>query len=373
VSARRSLPPLTGHEEIRERLARAADRGRLPQSLLLHGPEGVGKQRLGLWLGRRLLCETGTACGECRACKLALHLEHPDLHWFFPLPRPRGVSGRARLREKLEEARMEELARRRDEPLAPLPEEGATGIYLAAVDEIRSRAARRPAMGRRSVFVVGDAEAMVPQAASQQAANAFLKLLEEPPDDTYLVLTSSRRSALLPTVRSRVLGVRVAPLREEEVADFLVEHAGAEPELARRVARRAHGSIGRGLRSLSGDGSEARELASDLLRAALSGGAAAGYEVAVRIPPAGARGEFSETLAAAVELVRDLLAASLAGEETTFDPEIGRLAGDRVPPPHGLVRSVELLEEARARAHGNVNPQAIAAGLVSELARELRP
>jgi len=90
-------------------------------------------------------------------------------------------------------------------------------------------------MGRRSVFVVGDAEAMVPQAASQQAANAFLKLLEEPPDDTYLVLTSSRRSALLPTVRSRVVGVRVPPLREEEVADFLVDHAGAEPELGQEL------------------------------------------------------------------------------------------------------------------------------------------
>jgi len=57
MSRGRTLPPLVGHEEIRERLAAAAGRGRLPQSLLLHGPEGVGKQRLGLWLGRLLLCD----------------------------------------------------------------------------------------------------------------------------------------------------------------------------------------------------------------------------------------------------------------------------------------------------------------------------
>jgi DNA polymerase III subunit delta' len=66
-------------------------------------------------------------------------------------------------------------------------------------------ASRSPAMARRKVFIIGDAERMAPQASSQEAANAFLKLLEEPLPDTTLILTSSEPGALLPTIRSRVV------------------------------------------------------------------------------------------------------------------------------------------------------------------------
>ena len=70
----------------------------------------------------------------------------------------------------------------------------------------------RPSVGSRKVFVVGDAEAMVPQESSPEAANAFLKLLEEPPADTTLILTSSNPGALLPTIKSRVLPIRLLRL-----------------------------------------------------------------------------------------------------------------------------------------------------------------
>ena len=364
-----SLPPLVGHGDLRRRLAEAADAGRLPQSLLFHGPEGVGKQRLALWLGRRLLCGRG-GCGECRSCRLADRLEHPDLHWFFPLSRPTGTSSREKLREKLEEARMEALEERRSEPLAVRDPDGATGIYLAAVEEMRAKAVRRPAMGRSSVFVVGDAEAMVPQAASQQAANAFLKLLEEPPDDTWVILTSSRRGALLPTVRSRVLSMRVAPLDREQVASFLVEEAGAEPPAAEAAARRSQGSIGRALRELSDEEEGHRERAEAFLEAALSREPADRWELAARISPSGARGGFSDTLAAVSELLRDLAAVALQQGERSFQPERARrLARDRRLTVHGLSRALDRVEEARAEAAGNVNPQALTATLLHDMAR----
>ena len=367
-----SLPPVAGHEELRERLARTAREGRLPPSLLLHGPPGVGKQRLALWLGQLLLCEGGTACGDCRSCRLARRLEHPDLHWFFPLPRPGGASSREKLREKLEEARMEALDRRREEPLAPREEDGATGIYLAAVEEMRAKAVRRPAMGDAAVFVVGDAEAMVPQAASQEAANAFLKLLEEPPEDTWVVLTSSRRGALLPTVRSRVMDLRVPPLEVERVEAFLVEEAGVDPGRAAAAARRSHGSIGRALHELSEEGEELREGAEAFLRAALSRRPGDRLAYAAGVSPSGARGGYSDLLARVTELLRDLLAHTLEGPEGAFDPERARrLVGDRRLPPHGLSAAIGKVEEARAEASGNVNPQAITATLLTDIAREL--
>ncbi|HTH63733.1 MAG TPA: hypothetical protein VL563_03545, partial [Gemmatimonadales bacterium] len=55
--------------------------------MLLHGPRGVGKQRLGLWLGQLILCEKEgrEPCGTCHSCRLAENISHPDLHWFVPL------------------------------------------------------------------------------------------------------------------------------------------------------------------------------------------------------------------------------------------------------------------------------------------------
>ena len=212
-----SLPPVEGHDQLRRLLANAAASGGLPQSVLLRGAPGIGKQRLALWLATVLQCERQTGCGECRSCRLASELQHPDIHWYFPLERPKRVAAN-KLREKLEEARLTELDARRAEPLRRLTEDAPTGIHLGTIENLRQRAIRRPAMGPRTVFIVGRAEQMVSQQASQEAANAFLKLLEEPPGDVHIFLTSSRPGALLPTVLSRVLSIRVLPLAVAELA-----------------------------------------------------------------------------------------------------------------------------------------------------------
>ncbi|MFW6191909.1 MAG: ATP-binding protein [Gemmatimonadota bacterium] len=368
-----SLHPLYGHAHLRERLAGAAKREQLPSSLLFHGPPGVGKQRLALWLGQLLQCERVEACGSCRGCRLARRLEHPDLHWFFPLPRPGGTSSREKLRERLEASRMEAMDAIREDPLHPPEHEGATGIYLAAVDEMRAMASRRPAMGPRAVFVVGNADAMVPQAASPQAANAFLKLLEEPPRDTFVVLTSSRRGALLPTVRSRVAGVRVPPLPTDEVEAFLRQELEIDPAEAGRVARRSQGSIGRALHELDDEGRRARDEAARLVRAALSDRPGRRLSYAAGVGPTGARGGYSDLLARVRELLRDLLALSLDQREAAFDPDgAEKLLQSRSPPsPHGILGAIDHLEEAREEASGNVNPQAITAVLLGEMARAL--
>ncbi|MGH7540172.1 MAG: AAA family ATPase, partial [Gemmatimonadota bacterium] len=207
------LPRIAGHTELRAHVRDAARAGRLPQSLLLHGPPGVGKRTLALWTAALLQCEgEARPCRACRACRLAARLAHPDIHYHFPMPRPKSASTRRKLRENLEAQRQERLQHLREEPGEPLDEGEITGIYLASVEEIRAQAARRPAMGPRAVFVIAEADRMVPQSANPEAANAFLKLLEEPPPYAYLILTSARPAALLPTIRSRAAALRVAPL-----------------------------------------------------------------------------------------------------------------------------------------------------------------
>ena len=177
------IVPLFGHADVRARLADARARGALPASILFHGPRGVGKQRLALWLGQLLLCASPgrEPCGECQHCRFMEELRHPDLAWFFPRPRLKDSD------PDLDDVRddyAEAIAQRVSDDGLYAPPSGSEGIFIATVRALVQQGALSPAIGKRKVFVVGDAERMVPQEGSEQAANAFLKLLEEPPEDT---------------------------------------------------------------------------------------------------------------------------------------------------------------------------------------------
>lgn len=373
------LPSIRGHDEVRRRLARAVTAGTIAQSILLHGPRGAGKERLGLWLAQLLVCEQPEGdgpCGTCRPCRLVGRLEHPDVHWFFPLPRP-DASTPEKLRDKLEDARAAELALRRDDP-AHLPRyDKAPAIFLAAVQQIQRFASVKPAMGRRKIFVVGDAELMVPQEASQEAANAFLKLLEEPPDDTTVIITTSQPGALLPTILSRVLAIRVPPPGEEAVRGFLVEEMKVAEEEAGRLARLSRGAVGAALRLVGdeGAGGGARAAARELLIAALASSTTNRYVAASAQKPFGGRGEFSDTLEALGDWLRDLMAVAAGAAHEVADPEglqlLQRAVERRGVEPLGAAAALDRLARAHELAQGNVNPQLILADLLRGLAEDL--
>ncbi len=362
------LPDVAGRAELEERLRQAVLRNRMPQSLLFYGPAGVGKQTLALWTAALLQCDQTGPCGECRSCRLAARLEHPDIHWHFPLVKPKTTGSPKKFREKLEEARLQELDRRRTHPLTVPEEDGVTGIYLAAVEEIRLQAARRPAAAQVSVFVIGDAEQMVPQRSSPWAANAFLKLLEEPPRYAYIILTSSRPNALLPTIRSRALSVRLPPIADVDVARFLTERMAMDHAAADRTARLAQGSIGHAMRLAAGQETERGSQAVSLLAAALSPKDAARHAAALSFTARGARGEFSLLLSALAGVLRDLLSVVAGAGEHALDPELARKITRKYKlSSQGLVLAMDRVEEAVLAASGNANPQAVAATLLFEM------
>ncbi|MGH7463920.1 MAG: hypothetical protein ACREK1_02020, partial [Longimicrobiales bacterium] len=372
-----SLLPVEGHAETRSALNAAVAAGKLPNSLLFHGPAGVGKQRLALWLGQLLLCDAGGSdgpCGECRSCRFAVRLEHPDLHWFFPLPRPKGSGDR--LGDALEEARAAELAARRAEPLRPTSADGLAGIYLAHVHVVLRSAGSTPAMGRRKVFVIGDAEALVPQESSPEAANALLKLLEEPPADTTIILTAADPAVLLPTIRSLLLPLRVRPLPSADVERFLETHAAAAPADAARAARLAQGSIGRAVgflphRKAAGPLEDVRAAARALLEAALAGSAAPRMAAALAESPAGARGVFSDTLEGLTVWLRDLAAAATGADDVLVNVDsadwLRSMAVRHPGAAAGVPAAIHDVDGTLQLTQLNINPQLALAGLLRSL------
>jgi DNA polymerase III subunit delta' len=384
LSAPVPLPPVYGHAHARATLAAAARSGTLTQSLLVHGPAGIGKERLAFWIAALVMCaEPGSdgPCGRCRDCRDVGRLEHPDVHWFFPLPRPEGASTPEKLREKLEEARGVELAARRADPHHVPRFDRAPAYFLGTVLNLQRLAGLRPSVGSRKVFVVGDAEAMVPQESSQEAANAFLKLLEEPPADTTLVLTSSAPGALLPTIRSRVLPIRLLRMADAEVASFLQRELEMGADEAAALATAADGAIGRALRLRPGAGGDGalqkqRDAGRALLAAALAGGDAPRFAAANAVAPAGARGEFTGSLEALALWLRDLMATAAGAPETVrfaaADAELlGRLAARPGVTAAGAGRAILHVKEAQELAAGNVNPQLVVAALLGAVRREL--
>ena len=344
------IPPLYAHEGIRHRLVGAIASGRLPQALLFEGPTGVGKQRLALWLAQALMCEAGLGegCGKCQHCKLVLNLSHPDVHWFVPLELSKKGGDADKQVELVEEALGEEMAARRQQPLYE-PPSGLASHGIAAVRLLLRRLVLTPAMGRRKVFVIGDAERLVPQTGAEAAANALLKALEEPPADTVLILTTAAPDALLPTILSRVVRVRVARLADSIVAAFAQQELGVtgQRDLAQRVAL-ADGRIGKLL--ADGDGRAKGADAADRFLAAVEAGAVRRYGFALGLQPFQARGGFTDMLDGLLERLRE---QAQAGGET-----------------EKVVEAITQVLEARGLAQGNVNPQLVAAVLADDLAEK---
>ncbi len=215
-------------------------------------------------------------------------------------------------------------------------------------------------MGPHKVLVIGRADMLTPQLASPEAANALLKLLEEPPADTTLILTTDVPGALLPTIRSRVQAVRIAPLPTQQVAAFLRDALGRSPNESRQLAARSEGAIGRALELGEAEGDDLREAAREIVRATLARRLEPGLSAAHRFRPFGARGGFLRTLSEARALMRDLLAAAAGAAPAA--PETAALAGE-APCLDDIIAALEALEAARELAERNVNPQLIVANL----------
>ncbi len=196
------------------------EEGRMVHAVLITGEPGTGKRTLAMLLASALMCKEkkGIPCGMCSGCRLALSGEHPDIT----------------IIEK-------------GNPISP---DAVRGKSLIPVDDIREmiRLCNRFAFeGGNRAIVIANAENM-----TVQAQNCLLKILEEPPQNTYFFITSAHPELLLTTVKSRCRPVKLIPWPTPFVGKILKDR-GADPEKAARAASVSGGSIGKALQLVSDD------------------------------------------------------------------------------------------------------------------------
>lgn len=242
-------PHVLDQQRVTEALDGALARDRVAHAYLFHGPDGVGKRAVALSFARRLQCphaaEPGHDEAGCTICSRVRRLIHPDVHFLFPYPTDADAADIAARLARLGEDPYAAVDYVRRPSLAdPTKTSNKQAFYPVARinEEIRREMGFKPVEGRYKIAILTDAEGL-----RAEAANAFLKLLEEPPPQTVFILTTSRPDRLLPTILSRCQRFRFDLLPDEVVEAALREREGVDPERAAMLARMADGSYTRAL------------------------------------------------------------------------------------------------------------------------------
>jgi DNA polymerase-3 subunit delta' len=225
-------PNLIPHQSQWQRLVTAFRQERLAHAYLFYGPAGSGKEGHAIETAAMVNClqsdENGFegACGKCPACAKARTMQHPNIQLVVPLPRRNPITKEDPPLKALKQGDLddltEQIAGKAQDPYFKIRLAGAQSILINSVRELRRTAYLKPGEPGWRVILIFEAEKLCyPQPA---AANALLKLLEEPPDWTVFVLVTDRPHLLLDTIRSRCLGLHFPQLATEDVAAYLHTH-----------------------------------------------------------------------------------------------------------------------------------------------------
>jgi DNA polymerase-3 subunit delta' len=325
-----------GHARVQALLRQAVIRGRVPQTLLFAGPEGVGKHAIALALAQALNCantKDGIACGRCSICARITRGQFSDV--------------------------------------AEVDNGDIASISIKSIRErVLDLVGYRPFEGQRRVFIIDPADAL-----SLQAQDALLKTLEEPPPATVLILISAYPDSLRPTVLSRCRRVRFGALTEAEVAQVLTGRHGMDAALARARAALSGGSVAQALALDGGVLEDDRDAAWDLLRVAAASSIPARLKMAEAVTKHGTKRREREALgmrlAHVSTLLRDLTALANAPHAgatlSNADREADLRTIVRSFPSDRLDSAFALVARAQAALDRNASPKIVADWVVLNL------
>jgi len=282
---------IAGNQRVKELLRRTLESRRVPGALLFSGEEGIGKKLFALELAKALNCRSPRgveACDVCPSCLRISKMNYPqsddsddwkDIIW----------------------------TDHTDVGMVVAPKRV---LLVNQMRQIEREANYRPFEGKARVFLIEDADKF-----NDQSANALLKVLEEPPPTSHLILITSRPAMLLPTVRSRCQLIRFSPLTVNEIEQYLLQTKTASQAQARLRARLAHGSIGRALESDIESFKLQRDAMLKVIEALASDNRALLLLSSEELNSAGQKDDYESSLDILETLIRDALMLSLGVQD----------------------------------------------------------
>jgi DNA polymerase-3 subunit delta' len=215
------LDQLTGNERVKKLLRRMLEARRVPGAMLFAGEEGVGKKLFALEVAKALNCRSPRdteGCGRCPPCVRIGKFNYPQSS--------ESDDWKGMIWTDHADVGMVEAPRR--------------VLLVEQMRLIEREANYRPYEGKARLFLIEDADKL-----NDASANALLKVLEEPPETSHILLLTSRPAMLLPTIRSRCQMIRFSPLTAGEIETHLITNKISSAGEARIRARVARGSLGR--------------------------------------------------------------------------------------------------------------------------------
>lgn len=275
---------IPGNSAAKEYITVCIENDCLPHALIIEGPEGTGKKALARLIGASFICDSEVRpCLGCDKCNRILEDISQDVTWI-------------------------------------VPEKDKKTIGVEDIRRLRLTLYSVPGESERKFFIINDASVM-----TEQAQNALLKTIEEPPEFAYFLLLASNASALLPTVRSRAPSVRMQVFEDAELAELLpslskkaAELKNSDPESYGLAIRSSVGCFEKALKAVgsskAGKASEAIEVATQLL-SLLSSGSKAQIMACLQSRKL-SRDDLCETVKMICYALRDIFAAKKGSSNT---------------------------------------------------------
>ena len=241
-----------GQEEIKQRLIQEVNEGRIPHAQLICGPEGVGKMPLAIAYARYISCtnrgETD-ACGTCPSCVKFNKLVHPDVHFVFPI-----VKSAKGKKEVCDDYLTEWRGFLKNRPYFDIDgwldyiDAGNSQalIYSKESDEIIRKLSLKIYEATYRILLV-----WLPEKLHQTCANKLLKVIEEPPRNTVILMVSELPDLVLGTILSRAQRINVRRIHPEDIASSMISRFNLTPEDAKHVAHLANGSYLKAVETIS--------------------------------------------------------------------------------------------------------------------------
>ena len=271
---------IIGLEREKSILQRAIISNRIAQSYLFYGNEGVGKKAMALEFAKTINCQNPIingnkiyACDKCTSCIEMNNLTHPNLHLIYSIPAGKSSDSKSdNPYSKLDEKQITEI----QEELKIFSEDkyhkfmilGSHNIKIDQIRDVKRKISLSSGAAGKSFIIIFNAEEM-----TREAANGFLKTLEEPTENTHIILIVQQREMLLNTILSRTQQIYFEDLTIDEIKNGLVERYQIDEQKAKLIAVLSNGSFTSANNYVKNQFTDLRSELVDILRKALKKGA----------------------------------------------------------------------------------------------------